>query len=200
MEEHYQPTKRSNYNDDNNALDLEWNRRVKIIHYAILHAFPIAPIDQKLLQQIIKNLVPPKKCFLLRLFSFCDEWYDDELLDFVELLKKYDWSQIKWNENWQVISLFTEPILAYCLPGILVEIVTEPFENSDILSETLISFFLFPAVVQSDKSKLDMASFTAEQKQVIVEFLLLLRDLLFIDNPKIQNMINDILNCAAFVR
>jgi hypothetical protein len=197
MEEYNKYTKGNSYNNDD--LDFEWNQRATIIHDAILLAFPITRIDQKVLQQIIKNLVPPKS-FLLRLFSFCDEWYDDELLDFVELLKEYDWSQIKWNDNWQVISLFTEPILAYCLPGIFIGIVTESFDYIDIVAETLIGFFLFPAVVQSDKSKLDMARFTAGQKQVIVEFLLLLRDLLFVDDLKIQNMINDILRCVTFAQ
>jgi hypothetical protein len=42
--------------------------------------------------------------------------------------------------------------------------------------------------------------FTAEQKQVIVEFLLLLRDLLFVDDLKIQSMINDILESATLVQ
>jgi hypothetical protein len=197
MKKHYQYTKRSNYNDDNNALDCEWNQRATIIRYAIFHTFPTTPIDQKLLQQIIKNLIPQK--IFSRLFSFCGEWYDDELLDFVELLKEYDWSQIKWNENRQVIPLFTEPIFAYCLPGILVGIVTESFEDIDIVAETLIRSFLFPAVAQSDKNKLDMTRFTAEQKQVIVEFLLLLRDLLFVDDLTIQSMINDILESIAIV-
>ncbi|MDR2439088.1 MAG: hypothetical protein LBE12_06945 [Planctomycetaceae bacterium] len=192
MEKHHQYTKGNNYNSDSDALNCEWRQRAEIIGHAILHVFPITLIDQKLLKQIIKNLAS-QKSFFSRLFSCCGEWYDDELLDFVELLKEYDWSQINWNENRQVIPLFTEPILAYCFPGILMEIVTESFDDIDITAETLISSFLFPAIVQSDKSKLDMTRFTAEQKQVIVEFLLLLRDLLFVDDLKIQSMINDIL-------
>jgi hypothetical protein len=193
MEKHHQYTKGSNYNNDSDALDCEWHQRTKIIVSAIFHVFPITLIDQKLLQQIVKNLAPQKSGFFSRLFSFCGEWYDDELLNFVKLLKEYDWSQINWEENCQVIPLFTEPIFAYCLPGILIGIATESFEDIDIVAETLIRFFLFPAVVQSDKSKLDMTRFTAEQKQVIVEFLFLLRDLLFVDDLKIQSMINDIL-------
>jgi hypothetical protein len=186
----------ANYSDKdkNKYLDHEWKQRAAIIGPAIFQSFPLVLIDQKLLQQIINDLSPPR-CFLKRIFS--DEWYDDELLDFIQLLKNHNWMQINWNVEWQVIPLFIDPIFAYCLPGIMYGIVTETIDDVDIVSRILINSFFYQGIVQSDKSVLDIDCFTTKQKDIIAEFVLLIRDLIIFDDPIILKKANDILEAMS---
>jgi hypothetical protein len=182
------------------AIDLEWNRRAATIGAAITQAFPCDVMSEETLNRIIGELAPPKNGLLSKIAVFFDDsfnWNDDELLEFVKILADSNWLQIDWNEHWQVVPLFTEPVLAYCLPGLMNAIVSDAFDCSGVAAETLLSFFLYPAVVQSDRTRLNITTFSPEQLRVIAEFVKALRDLMFFDNPLPQTMADEILHCLC---
>ena len=172
-------------------IDREWERCAAVLGPAIERAFPVVLMDDDTLQQIIGEISPPRNGVLSKIFSLFNvefEFYDDELLEFVKILADQNWRQIDWNVHWQVVPLFTETVLAYCLPGLMLEYVMGTFDFGLITWETQVRDSLFPAIVPSDPNRLDMNRFTKEQKRVIADFVSALRDLTFFDNPELQNM------------
>ena len=177
------------------AINREWEHRAKVLESAIRQAFLCHLMDEETLNRIIGELSPPKNGFLSGIVTFFDdsfEWHDDELLEFVKILADHNWSQIDWNEHWQVVPLFTEPVLTYCLPGLMIAIATDAFGHSNITAETLLGFFLYPAVVNADKARFDASRFSPEQLRCVIEYVRGLRDLMFFDNPSAQTITDEI--------
>ena len=181
--------------EQKDILDYEWQQRAARIDSDILREFPVTLMDQKVLQQVIKQLKPRMK-----LFSFFEEFefYDDELLIFLEEnLKDHNWKQIDWEEHNQVIPLMFGPVYTYCLPGIIRGILYDSFNfDVTIVSETFIVSFLYPTIVQADVERFDFNSLTSKQQKIVFDVVVLLRDLMFFDNPQIQEMANEII-CAC---
>jgi len=175
----------------------EWQQRAAQIGCAIRQTFPITLLDQECLRKMIEKASrprTPKGGLFTRIYVkiFPDGWVDDEVLDFLKLLRNHNWPQIDWNRNWMVIPILPDPAFVYCLPGILYWYMTDtnamPEAIEDLIDHSLARIFLKQSTIDCNPY-----DFNAEQKHLIAEAVRLLRDLLLSDNQRIRKVANDII-------
>ena len=179
----------------------EWEQRGADVCTAIRLAFPISFLDRDCLQSLVENAarpLTPKGGFLTRIYSriYPSAWIDDELLDFMKLLRNHDWAQIDWNHNWMVIPILPESAFTYCLPGIMIWVTTDPKAAYEAI-EGLINYSLARIFLQQRNPGCKASSFTFEQKKAIASFLHLLRDLSINNDPHLQGIATDIIQVCA---
>jgi hypothetical protein len=121
---------------------------------------------------------------------FSSAWVDDELLDFLKSLQDRDWTQIDWNREWMVIPILPEAALAYCMPGILCWFFTD-FDAGIEVIEGLVDFSLARAFLEPPRCRADL--FNSEQRRLIADVVLMLRDSVLKDKPELQKIATDII-------
>lgn len=175
----------------------DWERRAAKIGPAIRRAFPISLLDQECLRKMIKTAsrpLTPKGGVFTRIYAkiFPFAWIDDELLEFLKLLRDHDWTQIDWNRKWMVIPILPDSAFAYCLPGILYWYMMDADAAYEAIEE-LIDHSLARIFLTHSTIGCDPYNFNAEQKHLIAEVVRLLRDFTLTDNPQIQKVASDLI-------
>jgi hypothetical protein len=163
----------------------EWNTRSAAVGAAILREFPRTPFDPICLRQLIKNTAHPGAFTRV----------DDELLDFLTMLQKLDWSRIDWHRHWLAMAILPKPVFDYCLPGIMYWFAMDPNPMWEA-AEFLIDDHLAP-IDQRGKVTFDFSCFSSTQKRIIAQFLSLLHDFTMDDDVDFQTKTRRVINSLS---
>ncbi len=163
-------------NNATNHCEAEWRGIGAKIGAAIRVAFPVGPLAQEYLHNLIEDT--------------CESTPDDELRNFLEMLRNFNWINVEWQYHWDVLPLLPKRVFDYCLPGIMYWLLTEKDAMQEV-AEFLVEYHLAPL---SDRGVFDFSSFNNAQQKVIADYLDCALCFLMTSNLDVQQRVQKVID------